>query len=285
MQHISPHDNLLRRFRQGMILCVLPVVLTTGCIVVIPIPTGEKPYYSGAIPGLEVGITSKDEAISNFGVPDGIYAEGSELVYIDTVENWKIAWGFFVPYGGGDVGLETLHKRHVLLLLFDEKNDLTRFELDTAGDDFGDCTNNGICLSESGAFMRYADEVSDAEAKQFRVAEGQCSIYLDGPGNKKAYEASLGGSIPVNMFSTRAFINWIAKPGRQSIVIWPETTFLDFDCQDGEVVFVHFDYRWTGPSKLFMEDEVTGREHLSTKRLVLLPTGSTGLSLPPPVFR
>jgi hypothetical protein len=36
--------------------------------------------------------------------------------------------------------------------------------------------------------------------------------HLTGLYNKKAFEASLGGSIPVNMFSTRAFINWIAKP-------------------------------------------------------------------------
>jgi hypothetical protein len=276
---MSLHDKSGRRHIQSIIFCMLPVVLAVGCIV-IPIPTGEKPYYDEAIPGLEVGITSKAEATSQLGVPDGSYFQGSELVYIDTVENWKIAYA-----GEGGFGIDTTHKRHVLLLSFDTETILTGFELGTAGDDFGDCTKNGICLSESGAFMRYADEVSEAEVKEFRVVDGQCSIYLHGPGNKKAYQVSLGGSIPINMFSTRAFIHWIVKPGQQSIVIWPDPAFLDFNCQGGEVVFAHFDYRWTGPSKLQLEKEVTGREHISNHRLVLLPVGSIGLPFPPPVLQ
>lgn len=276
-------DNLRRRFIQSMMLCVLPVVLTTSCVV-IPIPTGEKPYYYGAIPILEVRVTSKNEVLAEFGVPDVTYQQGSELVYIEKQESWKIAWVSFLPEAPG-AGVETLHKRFVLSVSFNEQDTLSAFELDTAGDDFGDCTWHGICLGKTSSVMQYADAVSEATSKVFKPSEEQCNIYLHGPGNKKAFEVSLNGNIPVNMFSTRAFINWITKPGRQSIVIWPDTTFLDFDCQVGEVVFVHFDYRWTGPSKLLLEDEATGREHISTKRLVLLPTGSAGQSLPPPAFQ
>jgi hypothetical protein len=262
-----------RRFVQNMILCMLPVVLTTGCIV-IPIPTGEKPYYSGAIPNLEVGVTSKNEVLVEFGVPDVTYRQGSELVYIEKQESWKIAWAsLFLETGAG---VETLHKRFALAVSFNEQDTLSAFEFDTAGDDFGDCTRHGICFGKTSSVMHYADAVSEATSKVFKPSEEQCSIYLHGPGNKKAFEASLNGNIPVNMFSTKAFIHWVTKSGRQSIVIWPDTTFLDFDCQVGEVVFVHFDYRWTGPSKLLLEDEVTGRKHISTKRLVLLPTAVLG---------
>ena len=262
-------------------LWFLPVLLMVGCII-IPIPTGEKPYFNETIPWLDTGITSKESAISELGVPDGIYSQGSELVYVDTVENWKIAWA--AAGAGGGAGLETLHKRHVLLLSFDAENILASYEIGTAGDDFGDCTKHGICLSESGSIMRYADEAAENLAKEFRVFQDRCSIYLHGPGQKNAYQVSLSGKIPVNMFSTRAFIHWVAKPGRQSVIIWPEPANLDFRCQAGEVLFVHFNYRRIKSSTLQLEDSVTGKAHISRRRLVLLPTGSQGLPIPAPVF-
>jgi len=259
-----------RRYIQSIIFCLLPVLLITGCIV-IPMPTGEKPYYDPAITILKVGVTRKNEALSEFGVPDVTFYQGSELIYIETQESWKIAYAYILP-GAVDTGVGTLHKRFVLSLLFDTEDILSTYQTDTAGDDFGDCTSYGVCFGESNSVMRYADEVTDATAKALKPIEGQCSIYLHGPGNKKAYEVSLNGKIPVSIFSTRAFIHWITKPGPQSLVIFPEPAYLDFDCKAGETAFVHFDYLWTGPSKLFLEEQVTGREHLSNRRLVLLPT-------------
>jgi len=276
----------IRRYIQSTIFCLLPVLLITGCIV-IPISTGEKPYYDAAIPNLEVGVTSESEVLQEFGVPDVTYHQGAELIYITTQESWKVAWGFILPLpgGGADGGVETLHKRFVLSISFDTKDVLSEFEFDTAGDDFGDCTSHGICFGKTNAVMRYADAVTNATAKEFKPIEERCSIYLHGPGNKKAYEVSLNSRIPVNMFSTGAFIQWMVKPGRHSVVIWPESAFLDFDCQGGEIVFLHFDYRWTGPSKLQMEDQLIGREHISNRRLALLPTGSKFSPLPSPIIQ
>ena len=276
------HDRPSRSPLQTLVLCLLTVVLTTGCIV-IPVPTGEEPYYKEKMPGLEIGITSKDEATLLIGDPDASYFKDSELVFVDTVENLKIA--YLVLFPGGDAGLETTHKRHVLLLSFDEENILTGLDVGTAGDDVGDCKKIGICLNEAGSIMRYASELSDAKAKKFRVAEEQCSIYLHGPGNKNAYQVSLGGKIPVNMFSTKSFIHWMVKPGLQRVVIQPRRVSLDFHCQGGELVFLHFDYRWSEQSRLQLEDLATGRKHISSRRLVLLPTGSAGRPLPPPVFQ
>lgn len=282
----------LRRITQFVMIIVLPVLLTVGCVV-IPIPTGEKPYprekpyYSRSVESLEIGVTRKDEVISDFGVPDEVYAQGSELVYIDTVESLKTFWGYIVPIKGApaDFGVKTRHKRHVLLLSFDEKNVLAQFELATAGEHFGNCTGNGICVNGSNSFMRYADELSESEAKEFRVVEGMCSIYLHGPGNENAYEVSLDGKKRVNIFSNSAFFHWITEPGQQSIAIWPESVFLYFDCRKGEIAFLHYDYHQTKPSKLKLEDKAMGRKHISTRRLVLLPTGSHGLPLPPLAFQ
>lgn len=269
-----------RRYVQGMILTLLPALLMTGCVV-IPIPTGEKPYYDAALTNLEAGVTSKDAVLAELGVPDVTYNQGSELVYIETQESWKVAWAFLpvVPWCTGNClygGVETLHKRFVLALYFDTEGALSTFELDTAGDDFGDCTSHGICLGKTNAVMQYADMVTDATAKEFRFSENQCSIYLHGPGNKKAYEVSLNGKIPVNMFSTGAFVHWQTKPGRHSLVVFPEPVFLDFDCKAGEIKFVHFDLIRPRPSSLRLEDSATGRRHIASRRLILLPTGSHG---------
>lgn len=268
------HDKFNRSHTQNIFLCLLALVMMTSCIV-IPIPTGEQPYYAEAIPSLEVGVTSKNEALTEFGVPDVTYHQDSELIYITTQESWKVAWGLIlVAPGAGEVGggVETLHKRFVLSLSFDTKDILSKFEFDTAGDDFGDCTSHGICLGKTNAVMRYADSVTESEAKAFKPNKDQCSIYLHGPGNKKAYEVSLNGKIPVSIFSTGAFVHWNTKPGPQSLVIFPEPAYLDFDCKAGEIIFVHFDLIRFGPSRLRLESNVTGREHLSHRRLVLLPT-------------
>jgi hypothetical protein len=262
------HDKSSGCHIQSIFLCLLPLVMMAGCIV-IPVPTGEKPYYDGAIPNLEVGVTSKSKVLQEFGVPDVTYHRGSELIYITTQESWKVA--YLIAYGGA--GVDTLYKRFVLSVSFDTQNVLTAFEADTAGDDFGDCTSYGICLGKTNAVMRYADSVTESAAKDFKLNKDQCSIYLHGLGNKKAYEVSLNGKIPVSIFSTGAFIHWITKPGSQSLVIFPEPAFLDFDCKAGEVVFVHFDLIRPGPSRLRLKSNATGREHLSGRRLVLLPTG------------
>ena len=269
------HDKISRSQIQTILLCLLPLLVMAACIV-IPVPTGEKPYYAGAIPNLEVGVTSKSEVLQEFGVPDVTYLRGSELIYVETQESWKVAWGFILlGPGAGEAGggVETLHKRFVLALSFDAQDTLSAFEFDTAGDDFGDCTSHGICLGKTNAVMRYADSVTESASKGFKPNEDQCSVYLHGPGNKKAYEVSLNGKIPLSIFSTGAFIHWITQPGPQSLVIFPEPAYLDFDCKAGEMVFVHFDLNRFGPSKLYLEDKSTGRAHLASRHLVLLPNG------------
>jgi len=268
-------DKYSGRHIQTILLGLLPLVMMSGCIV-IPIPTGEKPYYAKAVPNLQVGITSKNEARTEFGVPNVTFKEDSELIYITTQESWKIIWGFILlspvsASAGG--GVETLHTRYVLSLSFDKKDVLSEFESDKAGDDFGDCTRHGICFGNNNTdVMRYADSATEAAAKEFKPNEAQCSIYLHGPGNKKAYEVSFDGKILMNMFSTKAFVHWTAKPGSHSLGVFPKPAYLDFGCGAGEIVFVHLDRKRFSPSKLHREDSATGRAHIADRQLVLLPT-------------
>jgi hypothetical protein len=263
------------RHIQTILLGLLPLVMMAGCIV-IPIPTGNKPYYAKAIPNLQVGITNKNEALTEFGVPFVTFNEGSELIYISTQESWKVVWGFIIvgPFGGGggDGGVETLHTRYVLSLSFDTKDVLSEFEFDKAGDDFGDCTRHGICFGYNNTdVMRYADSATEDAAKEFKPNEDQCSIYLHGPGNSKAYKVKLDGNILVNMFSTKAFVHWMTKPGRHSLAIFPKPAYLDFGCGAGEIVFVHLDRKRFSPSKLYREDSATGRAHIADRHMVSLP--------------
>ena len=99
------HDKSSGSHTQTIFLCLLVLVMMAACIV-IPIPTGEKPYYAEAIPSLEVGVTSKSEVLQEIGVPDVTYHRGSELIYITTQESWKVAWGIlYLGPGGNDAGV------------------------------------------------------------------------------------------------------------------------------------------------------------------------------------
>ena len=80
------HDRFSGRHVQTFLVSLLPLLLMTGCIV-ISVPTGEKPYYAGAIPNLQVGVTRKSEVLQQFGVPDVTYQQDSELIYIAIQES------------------------------------------------------------------------------------------------------------------------------------------------------------------------------------------------------
>jgi hypothetical protein len=277
-----PISEALKQWSASSILIAFTCTLIASGCIVIPIPSAAEAPYEGTIDGLEIGITHKNDVIDRFGDPSGIYFEGSELIYSETAERWKIVYASLLGHGDG---VETVDKRYVLLISFDAQDILSGFHVETAGGDFGDCTKSGICFGESGAVMQFADIVDENQAKTFPVSNRQCSIYLHGPGHKNANRVNLNSSVPVNLLSSRIFIQWMAEPGTQKVVVSPGHVPLNFDCQAGAIVFVHFDYHRTASSKLLLEDPATGRKHIMTRRLVLLPTGSVGPPLPPPLFQ
>ncbi len=272
---MSCYHELKRRYIQSIVLCMLPVVLTAGCIA-IPLPVVHEKPYEEETPNLHVGFTLKHDVIAQFGDPDATYFQNSEFVYTVLGESWKIFW---VVYDAG-VGVQTLHKRHVLLLSFDTKGYLSNVLVEKAGDDFGDCTKSGICFGEGNEVMRYADATAEAHAKDFPALENQCSVYLHGPGKKKVYVVKLNdmrANYPrsvytYNMFSRKSFIHWTLNPGQYSITISPRHAYLQLNCQAGETNFVHFKHHRFRSSTIQFEDQVTGREHIASRRLILLPS-------------
>lgn len=272
---------LMSALNQKRISSVFAVVavccfMLSGCIV-IPVPINEDPYEE-TIPGLQPGITSKDQAIAQFGDPVEKYQQDSEFVYTALAESWKILW-----VGSRSGGLDTINSRHVLILSFDEENILTGFNVDKAGDNFGDCTKAGICLGESGNIMRYADVAKDTKAKEFLISNDQCGVYLHGPGSKNAFKVQMGIGFPNYMLSTSSFIFWSLDPGKYNIEISPVHVSMDIDCQRTEITYIHFDYSLMGASTIQIEGEVTGQKHIVDRRLILLPSGWNPRAIPPPL--
>jgi len=271
------------------------VLFLGGCIpVAVPIPVQEKPYEE-AITNVQVGITRKDDVISQFGDPDYKYFNDSEFVYTTFAESWKVAWAYFIPLppdGASDAGVETLYKRHVMKLSFDANDILSEIELDTAGDDFGDCTKAGICFGAGKEIIRYADAAADEKAKEFSILKGQCSVYFHGAGNNKGYRVQLDDvyanyklSISNSyVISGKSFIHWTLNPSQYNIKISPDNVFLPFSCQGGENHFIHFEHHHSGSSTIQLEDKATGRQHTVDRRLVLLPSRVPQLLEPAPGY-
>ena len=108
----------------------LSVLILNGCIALaVPIPAHEKPWYEERIPGLQIGITHQNDVISQFGDPDVNYFQNSEFLYTTLANTWKVPW-LVGGLSGGDVGIATFQKRHILLMSFDEAGVLSSFEID-----------------------------------------------------------------------------------------------------------------------------------------------------------
>ena len=268
-------------------LRVLPaltiVFLLCGCVVpvVIPVPSQDEPYFEGKVKNLKVGMTHKDEVVYQIGDPDETYFGGSEYIYKATSESWKILWavvvlvpGYGDTPGSGDAigGVGTLYKRHVLILSFDEADILSKFDIETAGDDFGDCTKSDICFGAGLGYMRYSDAAADAKTKEFQVPKGKCGVYLYGPGSKGAYRVQIDNAYTNYMYSEKAFLHWTLNPGLYKVSIFPDGASFSLDCLDGEINFVHFSDRGKQPSTISLKDRAVGRKHIMDRRLVLLPS-------------
>jgi len=253
------------------------VFLLGGCVVpvVIPIPAQDEPYFEEKVTNLKVGVTHKDEVVYQIGDPYETYVGGSEYIYKATPESWKILWAVVAVFpGSGDAvgGVGTLYKRHVLILSFDEEDLLANVEIETAGDDFGDCTKSGICFGAGLGSMRYSDASADAKTKEFQVPKGQCSVYLYGPGGKGAYRVQIDNAYTNHMYSEKAFLHWTLNPGQYKVSIFPDGASFSLDCLEGEINFVHFSDHGKQHSTISLEDSLVGRKHIMNRRLVLLPS-------------
>lgn len=117
------------RFRTFVLLALL--MIWSGCVI---IPTTETKVLSGRritdeqISPTQIGVTTKDEIISQLGYPDVFWVEQRIFAY-----NWKmrqaiIAWAVSNDYQGA-FGAAEIGKDYVLLIQFDQNDYVQKFEV------------------------------------------------------------------------------------------------------------------------------------------------------------
>jgi len=117
----------LNRF---VLLCA--ALSLAGCIA-LPISTDEdkvlagKPVAEDQLAFIVPKVTTKREVIDRLGSPDVIWEDARVFAY-----NWVMRQGILFwavgGYGGGAMGAEEIPKRYVLLIQFDRRDQVARFE-------------------------------------------------------------------------------------------------------------------------------------------------------------
>lgn len=108
------------------------MVLLQGCIV-LPIPTPEHKVLAGKavnpeqLAFLKPGITTKTEVMNRLGGPDAIWEDARLFVYEWAMRQGVLIWAISGGYTGA-AGVEDLEKRYVLLIQFDGRDRVRRFE-------------------------------------------------------------------------------------------------------------------------------------------------------------
>ncbi len=116
-----------------LLLACIFLAVFAGCIV-IPIPTPEHGLLEGRgeiaesdISFLKEGETTREEVVLRFGEPDLVLHDQRILVY-----HWEVVHGYVYVAVGGPGGAagdeEPIPKTYLIMLEFDEKGRLKRFE-------------------------------------------------------------------------------------------------------------------------------------------------------------
>jgi hypothetical protein len=154
---------------------------------------------------------------------------------------------------------------------------LETLSIESAGDDFGDCTKSGVCFGLAKHATRPASQAQDSDARSYVQSEGHCAVYLHGKGHKNAYIVRMDSdrefywkSVNTSfLVSKRSFLRWVLPEGSYRLMIDPENVTLPFDCRSGEQLFTHFEYHRIGDSSLVVETTRAGQAHLKDLQLYL----------------
>lgn len=113
-----------------VLLCAM--IPLQGCIV-LPIPTQEnkvlagKPVTPDQLAFLKPGITTKTEVMNRLGSPGTIWEDARLYAYEWTMRQGILVWAIGGGYTGA-AGVENLEKRYMLLIQFDGRDRVRRFE-------------------------------------------------------------------------------------------------------------------------------------------------------------
>lgn len=120
------------RLRAILPVCFGALLLQAGCLL-LPIPTSEDKVLAGTpvteeqLAFLAPGVTTKSEVVDRLGEPDVIWEEARLFAYEWTVRQGILIWAVGAGYTG-HAGATDLPKRYMLLVQFDERDRVQRFE-------------------------------------------------------------------------------------------------------------------------------------------------------------
>lgn len=98
----------------------------------LPIPTKDKvlagtPVTSAQLDFLIPGVTTEQEVVRQLGRPNVIWQDARVYVYEWTMRKGVLIWAVGGGYSGA-AGVENIEQRQMLLIQFDAKDSVKRFE-------------------------------------------------------------------------------------------------------------------------------------------------------------
>lgn len=110
----------------------LALISQAGCVF-LPIPAQEHKVLAGnpvteeQLAFLAAGVATKSEVMARLGSPDVIWEEARLFAY-----NWEMRQGILIwaigAYYSGAAGISDIPKHYVLLIQFDDRDQVRRFE-------------------------------------------------------------------------------------------------------------------------------------------------------------
>jgi outer membrane protein assembly factor BamE (lipoprotein component of BamABCDE complex) len=120
------------RARIAIFLLALALLPQSGCIM-LPIPTADrkilegKPVSPEQFAFLSPGVTTKEQVDNRLGKPDVIWEEARVYGYNWVMRSGVLFWAVGGGYSGA-AGLADIPSHHVLLIQFDRRDRVRRFE-------------------------------------------------------------------------------------------------------------------------------------------------------------
>lgn len=118
--------------RAIILLLFCALIAQAGCIL-LPIPTQEhkvlagKPVTEEQLAFIAPNVTSKSEVVARLGSPDVIWEEARLFAYQWEMRQGVLVWAVGAYYSGA-AGVTDIPKHYMLLVQFDDRDRVQRFE-------------------------------------------------------------------------------------------------------------------------------------------------------------
>jgi len=264
--------GLLRTF------CLLLLSVVLGSCIAIPIPVHDDDPFPNAREKLLEDRTTREYIFALLGEPAS-YEQGSEWVYTAPEIEWAIVVATGGYGGGGGGGTMLIGQQHFLILQFNDQDVVADYRFESAAPEPRSCTSSLYCHDGANAVMRFADKSTESQVKDFKIAEGQCGVYLFGATKPKRTVLLDGEKMGTYWFGG-SFFFWNIEPGEHQIAVHDgnqaSTSELLVTCQENELIFIeNVRSFWENRSQLNIIESTRGRKWIAKKsrRLIVSESG------------